>query len=60
MPKMQLNRNNNLELKEKILNMTPEKRKQLGINKSTLWYIRKNLSEEKTSNIYEKTLTRIQ
>ena len=46
-PKMKVNRNDNLELREKILNMTPEEMKGLGINKSTLWHIRKNLSEGK-------------
>ena len=46
-PNIKLNRNDNLELRRKILNMTPEERKQLGINKSTLWHIKKNLSEGK-------------
>jgi len=59
-PKMNLNRNDELELREKILNMTPEERKQLGINKSTLWHIRKNLSEGKPSKIYEKILLKVQ
>ncbi len=44
-PKMKLNRRDNLELRDKILSMTTEERKRLGINKSTLWYIKKNLSE---------------
>ena len=59
-PRMKLNRNDNLELREKILNITPEERKRLGINKSTLWYIQKNLSEGKTPKIYEKILLKIQ
>ncbi len=59
-PKMKLIRNDNLELREKILNMTPNERKQLGINKSTLWHIQKNLSEGKTPKIYEKILLKIQ
>lgn len=46
-PKMKLNRNDDLELREKILNMTSDERKKLGINKSTLWHIKKNLSEGK-------------
>ena len=58
-PKINLNRNDNLELREKILNMSSDERKQLGINKSTLWYIQKNLSEEKTPKIYEKILVKI-
>ena len=59
-PKMRLNRNDNLELREKILNMTADERKNLGINKSTLGYIMKNLSEGKTLKIYEKILAKIQ
>ena len=59
-PKMRLNRNNDIELREKILSMTFEERKQLGINKSTLWHIRKNLSEGKTPKIYEKVLLKVQ
>ncbi|MCA9820602.1 MAG: CRISPR-associated endonuclease Cas1 [Nitrosarchaeum sp.] len=59
-PKMRLGRNDNLELRGKILNMTPEERKELGINKSTLWYIKKNLSDGKTPKIYEKILLKFQ
>ena len=59
-PKMKVNRNDNLELREKILNITPKEMKRLGINKSTLWHIRKNLSEGKTPKIYEKILLKIQ
>ena len=58
-PKMRLNRNDNLELRERILNMTTEERTHLGINKSILWYIKKNLVDEKTPKIYEKTLLKI-
>ena len=59
-PKMKWSRNDDVELREKILNMTTEKRKQLGINKSTLWHIQKNLAEGKTPKIYEKILLKIQ
>lgn len=59
-PKMKLIRNDNVELREKILNMTTEERKRLGINKSTLCYIKKNLSEGKTPKIYEKIMLKIQ
>jgi len=59
-PKMELSRNVNVKLREKVLRMTSEERKRLGINKSTLWHIKKNLSEEKTSKIYEKILLKIQ
>lgn len=59
-PKMNLNRSGDVELREKILNMSFEERKRSGINKSTLWYIKKNLSEGKTPKIYKKILLKIQ
>jgi CRISPR-associated protein Cas1 len=59
-PKMNIWRKDDLELREKIGNMTVKERKQFGINKSTLWYIQKNLSEGKTPRIYKKILTKIQ
>lgn len=58
-PKLRLNRNDNLELREKILRMTTVERERLGINKSTLWYIKKNLSEGKNPKIYQKILLKI-
>ena len=57
---MKIERNDNLKLREKILSMTQEERKRLGINKSTLWYIKKNLTDGSTSKIYEKILLKIQ
>ncbi|MDH3313358.1 MAG: CRISPR-associated endonuclease Cas1 [Nitrosopumilus sp.] len=59
-PKMKLNRNDEKELREKILNMSVDERKRFGINKSTLWHIKKNLSEGKTTKIYEKTIEKFQ
>ncbi|MDH3779425.1 MAG: hypothetical protein OES15_01080 [Nitrosopumilus sp.] len=40
--------------------MTPEERKKLGINKSTLWHIQKNLTERKIPKIYENILLKLQ
>jgi len=59
-PKIKLNRKDNLKLREKILSITNEERKILVINKSTLWHIRKNLLEGKMPKIYEKILLKIQ
>jgi CRISPR-associated protein Cas1 len=42
-PYVQLKRNDDNATRDFILNMTPEQRKELGINKSILWYIQKNL-----------------
>jgi len=39
--------------------MTPEQRKSLGINKSTLWYMQKNLREVKRIQIYDKVKDKI-
>ena len=58
-PKMKLNRNDDLRLRTKILNMTEHDRKKLGINKSTLWYIKNNLNKGKTINICDKVLSKI-
>ena len=58
-PKIKLNRNENLELRKKVLRISTEERERLGINKSTLWYIKKNLSEGKTPKIYQKILLKI-
>ena len=57
---MKLNRNDDLELREKILNMTSDERERLKINKSTFWHIKKNLIEGKTPKIYEKIRLKIQ
>ena len=53
---MKLNRNDDVELRNKILSMTAEERKELGISKSTLWHIKKNLSERKTTKVSQKIL----
>ena len=58
-PKMRLNRNDDVELREKIRNMTTEERKELGINKSTLWHIKQNMSKNKKTKIYSKILAKI-
>ncbi|MEX0862671.1 CRISPR-associated endonuclease Cas1 [Nitrosopumilus sp.] len=53
-PHITINRNDDLEIREKILSMSPEERKRLGINKSTLWYMKKNFADSKTRKIYSK------
>ncbi len=58
-PNITIQRNDFLFLKEKIMKMTPEERKKLGINKSTLWYMKKNLAGGKNIKIYDKTFSKI-
>ena len=40
--------------------MTPDERKQLGINKSTLWYIKKNMNYKKGTRIYNKVTSKLE
>jgi len=40
----------------KIISVNPEKRKELKINKSTLWYQQKKIKEGKTTKVCRKTL----
>jgi CRISPR-associated protein Cas1 len=58
-PEIQLKRNDDNKTREYILNMTPEQRKELGINKSTLWYIQKNIREGKKVKLYDKVRDKI-
>ena len=58
-PNITIERNDFLILQEKIIKMTPEERKKLDINKSTLWYMKKNLASGKNIKIYDKTFSKI-
>lgn len=53
-PGVPIKRNDDNTTRDYIMNMTPEQRKELGINKSTLWYIQKNLREGKKVKLYDK------
>ncbi|MFB5613243.1 MAG: CRISPR-associated endonuclease Cas1 [Nitrosarchaeum sp.] len=59
-PNMEINRDDTILLREKILAMSPENRKKLGINKSTLWYIKRNISSGKSVKIYDKILSKLE
>jgi CRISPR-associated protein Cas1 len=58
-PKFEIIRDDTASLREKILSMTPEGRKRLGINKSTLWYMRKNLKSGDKIKVYKKILEKL-
>lgn len=53
-PVKKLSRNDDNLLRYFLKNMTSEQRKELGINKSTLWYIQKNIREGKKVKLYDK------
>jgi CRISP-associated protein Cas1 len=58
-PNVHLKREDSLDIRKKILNITPEGRKKLAINKSTLWYQRKKLAEGKKIKVYNKVLSKL-
>jgi len=59
-PHIEINRDDTVLLKEKILSMTPAERKRLGINKSTLWYLKKNIQSKDKVKIYDKILEKLE
>ncbi len=59
-PEIKINRNDNAQIREKIKAIDPEKRKEIGINKSTLWYQQKKIKEGKPVKLYGKTKVRIE
>jgi CRISPR-associated protein Cas1 len=58
-PKLGIKRNDDVTLQEKILSMTPSERKKLGINKSTLWYMKKNLKSGSKIKVYKNTFEKL-
>ena len=55
MPDIEISRNNTIDIRNKILSIDPLKRKELKINKSTIWYKQKKIKEGKTIKMYNKT-----
>jgi CRISPR-associated protein Cas1 len=54
-PLIEIKRNDEIEQRDRILKITPEERIRLGINKSTIWYMQKNIREGKRIKLYKKT-----
>jgi len=54
-PDIEIKRNDNSKIRDKIMSINPEKRKELKINNSTLWYRQKKIKEGKTIKIYNRT-----
>jgi len=46
-PEIEIKRNDKSQIRERIMSIDPEKRKELKINKSTLWYQQKILKRER-------------
>lgn len=58
-PHVTINRTDDLQTREKILSMSPDERRKLEINKSTLWYMKKNFENSKTRKIYNKVAEKL-
>ncbi len=48
-----------MDIRNKVLSLTPQDRKRLGINKSTLWYMQKHIKEGKKIKVYGKVMGKI-
>ena len=59
-PDTAISRNDTMDMRNKILSIDPQKRKELKINKSTLWYQQKKIKEGKIIKVYNKTKVRIE
>ncbi|MHB8360222.1 MAG: CRISPR-associated endonuclease Cas1 [Thermoplasmataceae archaeon] len=59
-PDIVISRNDNTQVRNEILSIDTEKRKELKINKSTLWYQQKKIKEGKPIKVYNKTRVRIE
>ena len=59
-PDITISRNDDINMRNRIMSIDPEKRKELKINKSTLWYQQKKIKEGKTIKMYRKTKVRIE
>ncbi len=57
-PEIKPYRNDDIELRNRIMAITPEDRKKLKINKSTLWYRQKKIKEGKQIKLYEKIISK--
>ena len=58
-PDIVISRNDTIDVQNKIMSIDPQKRKELRINQSTLWYQQNKIQEGKTIKLYNKTKVRI-
>jgi CRISPR-associated protein Cas1 len=52
-------RNDSVAVQQKLLNMSSTERQRRGINKSTLWYQKRNIKEGKRIKLYSKTISKV-
>jgi hypothetical protein len=54
-PKITINKNDSVELRNKVLDISIEERKRLGIGKTAYWYMKKNLKDGKRIKFHDKS-----
>ena len=59
-PNINIERNDDIEMRNRITAIDSEKRKEPKINKSTLWYQQKKIKEGTTIKVYNKTMVKIE
>jgi len=59
-PYIEIKRNDNSQVRDKIMSIDPEEREELKINKSTLWYQQEKIKEGETLKVYNKTKVKIE
>ena len=59
-PEIPIKREDDLDLRNKIMNLTIEERKKLGIRRNTLWAMRENIKAGKKIKVYDKVMAKIQ
>ena len=58
-PDILIKRNDNSQVRDKIMSINPEKRKESKINKSTLWYQQRKIKEGETIKVYYENMVKI-
>jgi CRISPR-associated protein Cas1 len=58
-PDLELNRIDDVDLRSRIMGMTIEERKRLGIRRNTLFYMKKNIAEGKRIKVYKKIIEKL-
>jgi CRISP-associated protein Cas1 len=58
-PQLAIRRNDTIDIKQRIMTMTHEERKRLGISKSGLWYQKKKITADEKIKVYEKVLSKL-
>ena len=59
MSEFKIKREDNTNIHNKVLSLTPQDRKRLSINKSMLWYMQKHVREGKRIKVYGKVMGKI-